>query len=253
MSVVTVCRAVSWTALLCLAACAAPSETTVHVCRNIATGQYCVQSGDSLSRIAQRFQTDVPRLKALNGLKSDVIRPGQVLTVSRPQPQSAGKAGKTAVSAAPRSGAPSAPAAVGGTVLQWPLRGTVVVPYGSHNKGIDIAAPRGTLVHAAADGTVMYSGSSVAGYGKLLLVRHSDSMVTAYANNDNLLVPEGAKVKAGQIVASVGDSDRNDGRTALHFEVRVNGKHVNPNLYLPALRHSTDANAQGRGRDWHSR
>lgn len=235
MPVSSVIRAAACVAaLLCVAACGAPSSKT-QVCRDVKAGQYCVQSGDSLSRIAQRFQTDVARLKAANGLRSDVIRPGDVLNL----PKTARVASSTNfVPAVPQrrqtvTAAPAMPAAtVTGLRLQWPLRGSIVVPYGANNKGIDIAAPRGALVYAAADGTVMYSGDTVAGYGKLLLIRHNDSTVTAYANNDSLLVHEGATVKAGQIVASVGDSERKDGRTALHFEVRVNGKHVNPNLYL---------------------
>ena len=237
MPVSSVIRAAACVAaLLCVAACGAPSSKT-QVCRDAKAGQYCVQSGDSLSRIAQRFQTDVARLKAINGLRSDVIRPGDVLNLPKSARVVATATRFTPAvhTPPPRQTAAISPAlsdAAMGLRLQWPLRGSIVLPYGANNKGIDIAAPRGALVYAAADGTVMYSGETVAGYGKLLLIRHNDSTVTAYANNDSLLVHEGATVKAGQIVASVGDSERKDGRTALHFEVRVNGKHVNPNLYL---------------------
>lgn len=120
----------------------------------------------------------------------------------------------------------------GGLKLQMPVRGRVVQGYSAQNRGIDIAAERGTLVHAAADGVVIYSGSSIAQYGKMLLIRHNPTTITAYANNENLLVPVNARVKTGQIIAEVGDSGRRDGRTALHFELRVNGKHVNPMTYL---------------------
>ncbi|MDO5357202.1 MAG: peptidoglycan DD-metalloendopeptidase family protein [Conchiformibius sp.] len=221
----------AWTLALLLAACADAPTSKTYVCRTLASNQYCVQSGDSLSRIAQRFRVEVSQLKAWNNLHNDNIRPGQTLTVARKGTVAAPVA-KARPSAAPAPKTQNTSAPSGGFALQYPVRGDVVVPYGGSNKGIDIAAPRGTLVHAAADGTVIYSGSSVRGYGNLLLIRHNDSVITAYANNENLLVPDKAAVRAGQIVASVGDSGRTDGRTALHFEVRVNGKHVNPGLYL---------------------
>lgn len=212
-------RALAVMALVLMSACASEPSSKTYVCRNLSKEQYCVQAGDSLMRIAQRFQVDTNQLRIWNALASDVIHPGQALVISHASVQPPQNTHATTSS--------------NGFILQWPIHGNILVPYGqSNNKGIDIAAPRGTLVQAAADGVVMYVGSGVSGYGNLLLIRHSDSVVTAYAYNESLLVADKAQVKAGQIVAAVGDSGRNDGKTALHFEVRVNGKPVNPNLYL---------------------
>lgn len=213
-----------------LSACVTGPTSKTYVCRNLSSGQYCVQPGDSLSRIAQRFQTDVSEIKKRNHLRGDLIFPGQVLVVASKISSSSSSTPIVAAKATPTSKIVITEVAK----LPWPVQGKVSAEYGRHNKGIDITAPRGTLIHAVADGTVMYSGSGVKGYGKLLLIRHANdnSIVTAYAHNDNLLVPNQAKVKAGQIIASLGDSGRTDGEIALHFEVRVNGKAVNPRLYL---------------------
>lgn len=203
--------------LTALAACSSSGskKSTTKVCKGIASNQHCVQSGDTLTRLAQRYKVSVNDLRAWNNLRGDTIHIGQVLIV---------RGGNVASYNAPR---PS-----GAIALRMPVQGVVIAPYSPQNKGLDIAAPRGTLVTAAADGTVIYAGQGVRGYGKLLLIRHSPTTITAYAHNDNLLVAEKANVRAGQIIASVGDSGRTDGRTALHFELRINGKHVNPAAYL---------------------
>lgn len=207
--------ALSLAILSTLAACSSSGKTsTTRVCKNLASNQYCVQSGDTLSRIAQRHKVSVNDLKAWNHLRSDTIQIGQALIVR----------GSAPVYNAPRPN--------NAIALQMPVQGTIIATYSSANKGLDIAAPRGTLVHAAADGTVIYAGQGVRGYGKLVLIRHSPTTITAYAHNDNVLVAEKTHVRAGQIISSVGDTGRNDGRTALHFELRINGKHVNPAAYL---------------------
>lgn len=203
--------------LTTLAACSSSGgkKSTTKVCKGIASNQHCVQSGDTLSRLAQRYKVSVNDLKTWNNLRSDTIHIGQALIV---------RGGNVASYNAPRQS--------GAIALRMPVQGTIITQYSQQNKGLDIAAPRGTLVHAAADGTVIYAGQGVRGYGKLLLIRHSPTTITAYAHNDNLLVAEKTTVRAGQIIASVGDTGRTDGRTALHFELRINGKHVNPAAYL---------------------
>lgn len=204
-------------AMMILAACSSGGKTKTRVCKDLSSNQYCVQSGDTLTRISQRYRVSVNDLKSWNNLRSDTIQVGQTLIV---------RGGKS--SAAPVSNVrPS-----NNITLQMPVQGNIISSYSSQNKGLDIAAPRGTLVHAAADGTVIYAGQGVRGYGKLLLIRHSPTTITAYAHNDNLLVADKSNVRAGQIIATVGDSGRSDGRTALHFELRINGKHVNPAAYL---------------------
>lgn len=200
-----------------LAACASSNNSSNSTRCNNAKGYYCVQSGDTLYRIGQRFNTSVAELKAMNQLRGDTIQVGQSLRVNR---------NAAAIS--------SNNAAASNPTLQWPLKGTILKPYSTTNRGIDIEAPAGTTVVAAADGQVIHAGDGVRGYGNLLLIRHSNTLLTAYANNDKLLVGEKARVKAGQPIATVGYSGRGDGQTALHFEVRVNGKAVNPNAYLPS-------------------
>jgi lipoprotein NlpD len=99
------------------------------------------------------------------------------------------------------------------------------------NKGIDIAGQRGEPVFAAATGRVVYAGSSLRGYGKLIIIRHGRTLLSAYAHNERLLVADGQQVIRGQSIALMGDSDAD--RIKLHFEIREFGKPVNPLNYLP--------------------
>ncbi|GAL10439.1 lipoprotein NlpD [Vibrio astriarenae] len=99
------------------------------------------------------------------------------------------------------------------------------------NKGIDIAGQRGQAVVSTADGSVVYSGNALRGYGNLVIVKHNDDYLSAYAHNDKLLVNEGQSVKAGQQIATMGSSGASSVR--LHFEIRYQGKSVNPKKYLP--------------------
>ncbi|WP_443083660.1 peptidoglycan DD-metalloendopeptidase family protein [Vibrio sp. HA2012] len=116
----------------------------------------------------------------------------------------------------------------------WPAKGRVIRKFSSGdqgNKGIDIAGRRGQSVVSTAGGTVVYSGSALRGYGNLIIVKHNDNYLSAYAHNDSLLVKEGQSVKAGQKIATMGSSGAN--RVKLHFEIRYQGKSVNPQRYLP--------------------
>ena len=115
----------------------------------------------------------------------------------------------------------------------WPTPGKVIETFDDpRNKGIDIAGNEGAPVHAAADGEVVYVGSAVRGYGNLVIVRHSDDFITAYAHNRKVLVAEKQSVKRGQAIAELGRSDAD--RPKLHFEIRHQGKPVDPLKYLPA-------------------
>jgi lipoprotein NlpD len=114
----------------------------------------------------------------------------------------------------------------------WPARGTLLARFGEGlNKGIDIAGPRGAPVHAAAPGRVVYAGSGLRGYGKLIIIRHGKTLLSAYAHNARILVTEGQYVARGQAVGEIGDSDAD--RVKLHFEIREQGKPVDPLDYLP--------------------
>ncbi|MBN3804124.1 peptidoglycan DD-metalloendopeptidase family protein, partial [Paraburkholderia sp. Ac-20336] len=102
---------------------------------------------------------------------------------------------------------------------------------GANSKGIDISAAAGTPVVAAASGTVVYAGNGLRGYGNLLILKHNADYLTAYAHNRVLLVKEGESVKRGQKIAEMGDTDTD--RVMLHFELRYQGRSIDPSKELP--------------------
>ncbi|WP_325891750.1 murein hydrolase activator NlpD [Grimontia sp. NTOU-MAR1] len=117
---------------------------------------------------------------------------------------------------------------------QWPSNGRVISGFSSTelgNKGIDIAGKRGQSINASADGKVVYAGNALRGYGNLIIIKHNDDYLSAYAHNDRIFVSERQNVKKGQKIASMGSSGTNSVR--LHFEIRYKGKSVNPLRYLP--------------------
>ncbi|MFJ3484026.1 peptidoglycan DD-metalloendopeptidase family protein [Pseudomonas sp. NPDC090202] len=116
----------------------------------------------------------------------------------------------------------------------WPTSGVLIAKFssnGSLNKGIDIAGDLGQPVLAASDGSVVYAGSGLRGYGELVIIKHSDTYVSAYGHNRRLLVREGQQVKAGQTIAEMGSTGTD--RVKLHFEIRRQGKPVDPLEFLP--------------------
>lgn len=117
---------------------------------------------------------------------------------------------------------------------QWPSKGRLISGFSSSdrgNKGIDIAGKRGQSIMASSDGKVVYAGNALRGYGNLIIIKHTDDYLSAYAHNDRIFVSEGKRVKKGQKIASMGSSSANSVR--LHFEIRYKGKSVNPLRYLP--------------------
>ena len=129
--------------------------------------------------------------------------------------------------------------AVSPTGWRWPTQGTLIGRFAAGDpkrQGVDIAGTAGQAVVAAADGTVVYSGAGLVGYGELIIVKHSDEWLSAYAHNRRRLVAEGTAVKGGQPIAELGRSGTS--RDMLHFEVRRNGKPVDPLTVLPASAHS---------------
>jgi len=224
----------------------------------VAAGHYRIQPGDTLYKIAFEHGQDSLDLAAWNNLADpDRIRSGDILRVVPPRPAVAIHAlparpvveAKALERPAPaRSpdmpGAAPAPAAptvaslpaeeddAAPDIWSWPLRGTVLARFGEGlNKGIDIAGRRGMLVQAAAPGRVVYAGSGLRGYGKLIIIRHGKTLLSAYAHNERILVTEGQHVTRGQAVGEIGDSDAE--RVKLHFEIREFGKPVDPMDYLP--------------------
>lgn len=210
-----------------------------------------VAPGETLYSIALRYDLDHKKLSQVNNLgQSSQIRPGQVLNldvasyVPPPAPKPSSKStwqrvkevvpsvskDRTKAKAPP---AP-APASAGSLVWHWPVKGKVLEsfnPEAGLNKGIDIQGKLGEPVNAAALGEVVYAGSGLRGYGKLLIVKHNEKYLSAYAHNRVLHVAEGDKVKAGQKIAEVGYSGTDTAK--LHFEIRRDGKPVNPLQYLP--------------------
>ncbi|MDC9719797.1 MAG: peptidoglycan DD-metalloendopeptidase family protein [Gammaproteobacteria bacterium] len=119
---------------------------------------------------------------------------------------------------------------------QWPIKGKLIRSFsnkGNAFHGIDVSSSLGKSVKAASSGIIVYAGSGIQGYGNLVVVKHNDTYLSAYAYNSRILVVEGAQVSAGQIIAEVGKGPQLDPR--LHFEIRKNGKPVNPLRYLPKL------------------
>ncbi|HBV75686.1 peptidoglycan DD-metalloendopeptidase family protein [Vibrio casei] len=115
----------------------------------------------------------------------------------------------------------------------WPTKGRVISKFSigeQGNKGIDIAGQRGQDVVSTASGVVVYAGNALRGYGNLIIIKHNDEYLSAYAHNDRLLIREGQSVKTGQKIASMGSTGTNSVR--LHFEIRYKGKSVNPERYL---------------------
>ena len=114
----------------------------------------------------------------------------------------------------------------------WPTNGKVVANFNeASNKGIDIAGTAGQAINAASSGKVIYSGSDLRGYGKLIIIKHNKTFLSVYAHNNKLLVKEGQIVAAGQKIAEMGNTDSNS--VKLHFEIRQQGKSVDPAKYLP--------------------
>ncbi|MBB3275094.1 MULTISPECIES: peptidoglycan DD-metalloendopeptidase family protein [Pseudoxanthomonas] len=206
-----------------------------------------VQRGDTLYGLAFRNGIDFRDLAAWNGIGSPyTIYPGQTLRLypssgSRP-PASTGTAtaGTTPrpttppATSAPKPPPPQAAPVSSGFNWRWPADGHVIgrfIAGDATKQGIDIAGSGGQAVRAAADGVVVYSGAGLVGYGELIIVKHSEAWLSAYGHNRKRLVNEGQNVKAGQQIAEMGSSGA--AREMLHFEIRYNGKPVDPQLYLP--------------------
>jgi lipoprotein NlpD len=224
-------------------------------------GYYTVRAGDTLFRIALDNGQSWRDLQAWNSLSNpNALEIGQVLRVVPPgAPAVAGatpgasaastshvaSAGVVARPLAPvgsptavvtpaplPAGATSEPAGADDISFVWPAQGAVVAPFDeAKNKGVSIAGRVGDPVVAAADGRVVYAGAGLRGYGNLIILKHNNTYLTAYAHNQALLVREDQSVRQGQKIAEMGSSDTD--RVKLHFEVRRQGKPVDPLNHLP--------------------
>lgn len=235
------------------------TESASNSASSAATGGvYVVEGGDTLSKIARDHSVSVDALKSANDLTGTNIRIGQTLAIPGPGASQVDKSAKTASvqsSETPKAYTPPvsaggdsvgaktkgetaavAPAATGIEKFRWPARGQVITGFaktenGKRNDGIDISMPIGTPVKAAENGVVIYSGDGLKEYGKTVLIRHDDGLVTVYAHADKLNVNRGDKVARGQVIASSGMSGVAK-TPRLHFEVRKNASPVDPAQYL---------------------
>lgn len=231
---------------------AAPVSTGTYVPSyapvDIRAATHTVVRGDTVYNISKRYQISQDDLRTWNNIVDNNIHVGQVLRVkpagyvapatiqtaaapvqtANPQPTVTPTTSATAATPAATAGGTRT---VSGIVWQRPTAGQVITQFGGSSKGIDIAGNAGQAVVSAADGKVVYAGSGLRGYGNLVIVQHTPTFLTAYGHNQSLLVSEGQSVKRGQTIARMGNSDAD--RTKLHFEVRQNGKPVNPTAYIP--------------------
>jgi lipoprotein NlpD len=237
---------------------------------SINTNEYTVRAGETLYSIAWRADSDVRQLAKLNNIRPPYnIYSGQKLfLVSKnkgksTKPSNSKHSSKyqtkssnpTSTKVVKKTVASSKKQAYGENVSgtkvvrsnipktsfsqkvrrwQWPVKGKIIATFSSKvqgNKGIDIAGRRGTNIRASASGKVVYAGSALRGYGKLIIIKHNDDYLSAYAHNDKILVKEQQQIKSGDVIAKMGNTDAQ--RVMLHFEVRFRGKSVDPLKYLP--------------------
>lgn len=232
--------------LILLTACAGNNYAPVRDLerpKTVTKGTYTVRQGDTLYAIAWRYGRDFRELAAANGIRWPyTIYKGQRISLAKPVKKTwvptvtaQKEKSKPAPTVAKSEPKPQTVVAKKAPVWRWPAQGALIgkfSPNGS-NKGIDIKGREGQPVRAAADGTVVYSGSGLIGYGNLVIIKHSETYLSAYAHNKKVLVREQKKVKAGEKIAEIGSSGTSENK--LHFEIRKNGKPVNPLWYLPKI------------------
>jgi murein DD-endopeptidase MepM/ murein hydrolase activator NlpD len=199
---------------------------------------YVVSKGETLEDIAKRAGVPAEDILEINGLaRAEDVKPGRLIFVLVPERGPAAVAAGAAPPALPGEGT----AVVGGGRLRWPLANaghSVGSPFGTRDgrvhEGIDLPAPTGTPVVAAADGEVVYAGDGIRGYGNLVVLQHPGDLLTVYAHNSALYVKQGQAVRAGDRVAAVGQTGRASG-PHLHFEVRQGQIPRDPMTYLSTL------------------
>ncbi len=211
---------------------------------NNQAGWYTVKKSDTIYAIAWRYGLDYQQLARWNQITPDfIIHPGQRLRLDEPENSTlvAGqsKQGNSTKKAASTTGNKTTEPIKNGNKKvkwRWPTSGKIMNTFAADEldrKGIDIAGKPGQAVRAAANGKVVYSGNGLAGYGNLIIIKHNDTYLSAYAYNQQRLVKEGMTVKGGTVISKMGQHP--DGTTRLHFEIRKNGKPVDPLKYMPRL------------------
>jgi murein DD-endopeptidase MepM/ murein hydrolase activator NlpD len=234
---------------------------------------YTVQPGDTPNSIAEKLGTTEKAIMVRNDVRADALQIGQTLVIPaagagspagadaagvrkvKTTTISASGAGDTTQSTAKTSPAPTQqdvssstqlpnPEPLSGASFRWPVNGRIISgfgtkPDGGHNDGVNISVPQGTPVKAAENGVVAYSGSELKGYGNLVLVRHANNWVSAYANNEELLVKRGDKVSRGQVIAKAGTTG-SVSQPQVHFELRKGSRPVDPTKYMSSMAAQAD-------------
>lgn len=226
------------TLFACLAACTMNSEvyapvydvTTIE--RIPKTGVHRVKADETLYSIAWRYGLDYQPLANLNHIRRPYrINVGQLIYLTKKAP-----IGETPSQPLQPTKSPTHMMALEkeptANVSRWqrPARGVIIGGFTALNKGINIGGREGDPIYATAPGKVVYSGHGLRGYGNLIIIKHNNMFLTAYAHNSRVFVTEGTWVKAGQKIAEMGHTGTQ--HTMLHFEIRKNGKPVNPLIYL---------------------
>ncbi|WDZ95326.1 peptidoglycan DD-metalloendopeptidase family protein [Herbaspirillum sp. WKF16] len=230
-------------ALLVLAGCASTAD---------GDGYYTVRRGDTLYSIGRDFDQSPSNLSAWNKLRNpNDLEVGQRILVRPPAGvvarTGAGQASRPAAAAPARRATPAKPAAKPAGKSQddddapsaadakldwmWPTAGKSAPSGDSYKKGIDISGSEGQSVVAAAGGRVTYAGHGIRGYGNMVIIKHTPTLLSVYAHNNTITVKEGQSIARGQQIATMGNSDTN--RVKLYFEIRRNGKPVNVMAVLP--------------------
>lgn len=211
---------------------------------------YTVKKGDTLYSIAFRTNQDYKEIALWNGIQppytiyvSDRLRltppanaRNQPATPQRPVNTTQNTTRQPARPSTPASSLTNVPLPKDVALWAWPTNGKLIAKYSPKKgvNGIQVSGRTAAPVNAAAAGQVVYAGTGIRGYGQLIIIKHSDNFLSAYAHNQKMLVKEGQSVVLGQQVAEMGSTGTT--RTKLHFEIRKNGKPVNPLKYLPLQR-----------------
>ena len=201
------------------------------------SGIYVVKRGDTLYSIAWRFGLDMNSLARNNGIRSPyTIYPGQRLRLKgravagtrQPTVTSSPQTGSRTSTAPPRKPARQTPSSA--LVWQWPASSPVVREFGGTSKGLDFEMTPGAPVGATAMGEVVYAGSGLGGYERLVIVKHNDSYLSAYSLNQPFTVREGQRLDGGERIARIGQGSSK--MRMLHFEIRRDGNPVSPRSLL---------------------
>jgi len=226
------------TLLLLLSACSALQQQSLK-----GPGWYRVKQTDTLYSVAWRYSLDVEQLALWNGLPEPYeINPGEQLILIKPDKMPTKQepvivSGSNSLKKKSVIVKPLAPSYNQAILWRWPVNGAVLNRFSINDlgrRGIDIAGKIGQPVHAVAAGKVVYSGSGISGLGNLIIVKHDNTYLSAYAFNSNIIVKEGSQVKSGAHIADMGRGKNN--KPMLRFQIRKNGIPVDPLHFLPEIK-----------------